>query len=62
MTWAKKIKKLRLAMCYTQQEFAKLIGVSFVSINRYENARHEPTMKVKRKLMEFLAKYNIRED
>lgn len=51
MDWAKTIKLLRTKLLITQTELASLIGVSFASINRYENGIHEPTMKVKRKLM-----------
>ena len=51
MDWAKTIKLLRTKLLITQAELASLIGVSFASINRYENGIHEPTMKAKRKLM-----------
>ena len=39
------------------------VGVSIASINRYENGKFEPTMKVKRKLMELFKEHGIvRED
>lgn len=46
------IKKLRLKMMLSQTEFAKLLGVTFESVNRYENGRSRPTFRVQRKLNE----------
>lgn len=48
MEWGKAIKRLRNKLLLTQEELAEVVGVSFASINRYENNQHEPTMKVKR--------------
>ena len=59
MNWAKKIKKLRNKMLLTQQELAKLLNVAYVSINRWENGVHEPTMKVKRELMKLFKENKI---
>lgn len=50
MTYAQKIKKLREVLLITQQELADLLGVSIVTVNRWENRKFEPTMKEKRKL------------
>ena len=50
MTYAEGIKTLRKKMLITQTELAAHLGVSFVSVNRWENGAYEPTMKVKRKL------------
>ena len=57
MNYAKTIKKLRLKMMLTQEEFAKELGVSFETVNRWENSKCEPTMKLRRKLLS-LAKDN----
>lgn len=59
MNWAKNIKKLRDRMLVTQTELSTILGVSYVSINRWENGVHNPTMKAKRKLMELFKKYKI---
>lgn len=59
MEWAAAIKLLREKMLLTQVEFADKIGVSFSSINRWENGVHEPTMKVKRELMKLFKKHGI---
>ena len=47
--YAEAIKELRTKMMLSQQEMAQLLGVSFASINRWENGVHEPTLKIKRK-------------
>ena len=44
------IKQLREKLLLTQAEFAAELGVSFETVNRWENGKHEPTMKAKRKL------------
>lgn len=50
MEWSKEIKQLREYLCLSQTEFAQLLGVSFVSVNRWENGHFEPTIKVKKQL------------
>ena len=50
MTYAEGIKLLRKKMLISQKELAEKLGVSFVSVNRWENNKYEPTIKVKRKL------------
>lgn len=62
MDWSIKIKELRNKMLLTQTEFAKMLDVSFASVNRWENGNHEPTMKVKRELMKLFKKYKIVEE
>ena len=52
----KEIKKLRIKMMLSQTEFAKLLGVTFESVNRYENGRSRPTFRVQRKLIELCKK------
>ena len=45
------VKKLRNKLVLSQQEFANLLEVSFTSVNRWENGRCEPTIKLKRKIL-----------
>ena len=52
-------KELRDKLILTQQEFAKLLGVSFASVNRWENGTFEPSIKVKRKIVELCKENNI---
>ncbi len=60
--YAELIKKLRKEMVLSQVEFAELLGVSFASVNRWEQGHHEPTIKIKRKLKGLFKEYNITED
>lgn len=50
---------LRNKLVMSQEEFAKLLGVSFASVNRYEKGHHEPTIKVKKKIIELCKKNKI---
>lgn len=59
MDYSKIIKELRLKLLLTQTEFAELLGVSFESVNRWENGKNEPTMKIKRKISELLEKNKV---
>jgi hypothetical protein len=59
MNYSEMIKLIREKLLLTQQELAELLGVSFVTVNRWENGVHEPTMKVKRKIKELMIKNNI---
>lgn len=59
MNYPELIKRLRIKMLVTQTELAELLGVSFESVNRWENGKCEPTMKIKRKLRELFLKYEI---
>lgn len=56
MEWSKEIKQLREYLCLSQTEFAQLLGVSFVSVNRWENGHFEPTIKAKRKILTLIKK------
>jgi len=57
MNYPNIIKKLRTKLLLTQSEFASLLGVSFESVNRWENDKNEPSMKMKRQIVK-LAKQN----
>ncbi len=59
MNYSEAIKELRKKLILTQAEFALLLGVSFQSINRWERGKHEPTIKVKRKLATYFKEYGI---
>jgi DNA-binding XRE family transcriptional regulator len=59
MNYSEAIKELRKKLILTQAEFAELLGVSFQSINRWERGKHEPTIKVKRKLATYFKEYGI---
>ena len=59
MDGGRSVKELREKALITQTELAEMLGVSFATINRYENGHHVPTMKVKRQLMKLFKKYGV---
>lgn len=60
MTYAEKVKKLRNVMLISQGELADILSVSVVTVNRWENNRFEPTIKIKRKLQVLFKDNNIK--
>lgn len=61
MYYSKLIKIIRETLFLTQVEFAKLLGVSFETVNRWENGKFKPSMKIKKKLHELCKENNINE-
>ena len=51
MNYAELVKKLRQKLVLSQTEMAAYLGTSFESVNRWENNRNEPTIKMKRKII-----------
>ena len=54
------VKELRNKLIITQTELAGILGVSFASINRWETGKHEPTTKIKRRIVELCKENNIK--
>lgn len=59
MTFGAALKKARDEAGLTQTELAKLLNVSFSSINRYENGHHAPTRIVEEAIKSFFKKKGI---
>lgn len=59
MDYQKLIKDLREKLILSQEDFAKLLGVSFSTVNRWETAKHDQTIKVKRKIIELCKQNDI---
>lgn len=59
MEYSDKIKLLREKMFVSQKELAEILGISFVTVNRWENGRFNPTIKAKKKLKDLFVKYKI---
>lgn len=59
MEYSNLIKMLREKLILSQTELANLLDVSFSSVNRWENGRHEPTIKVKRKIVKLCESNHI---
>ena len=54
------IRRLRAKLNLSQEDLAKLLGVSFMSVNRWENGHFEPTIIVKEKLKDLFIENNIK--
>lgn len=50
INYAIKIKEYRERKFLTQEELAKLLGVSKMSVIRWETGKFEPTMQMKKKI------------
>ena len=59
MTFGEALKKARMEAGLTQKELAKLLNVSYSSINRYENGHHAPTRIVNEAVKGFFKKKGI---
>lgn len=53
MSFSSEIKKARLSCFLNQSEFAKAIGVSFTTVNRWENGKAQPNIKAMKALKQF---------
>ena len=60
MNYSKAIKALREELLLSQVETAELLGVSFATVNRWENGHHEPTYKAKREIVALCKKHKIK--
>jgi DNA-binding transcriptional regulator YiaG len=60
MDYSKAIKELRERMMLSQEEFAEKLGVSFATVNRWENGHHEPTYKARRQIAALCKKHGIK--
>lgn len=58
--YADAILKLRAYLNISQEEFAKLLGVSFASVNRWENGIHEPTKLAKVRILQLIEDNNVK--
>lgn len=57
--YSEAIVKLRVKLDISQTELAKILGVSFSSVNRWETGKFAPTIIAKEKLKEILKENNI---
>ena len=59
MNYPEMIKKYREKEFLSQEDLASLLGVSYVTVNRWENGKFEPTIKCKKKLHELFKKAKL---
>ena len=58
--YTKLIPELRAAMNVSQDDFSKLLGVTPVTISRWENGHVNPTKLIKVKLEKLFIRYDIK--
>ncbi len=59
MTVSEKLLRIRAEKSMSQEKLAKELGVSFATINRWENGRTEPTKRYALVIDEYCRKNNI---
>ncbi|MDR3021913.1 MAG: helix-turn-helix domain-containing protein [Clostridiales bacterium] len=60
MTFGEKLKIAREKQFLSQEAMAKELGVSFSTVNRWENGKIEPNYAAKKAFHEFCLKHNIK--
>ena len=59
INYPKTILNLRLKLNISQEELARILGVSFSSVNRWETGKYKPTKLAKVKLEHLFAEYEV---
>ena len=59
MDYPKLLKEYREKMFMSQEDLAQKLGISYVTVNRWENGKFEPTIKTKKKLNKMFIKAGI---
>ena len=60
INYSVKIKEYRERKFLTQEELAKILGVTKVSVTRWETGKFEPTMKIKKKLYQLFTEAGMK--
>lgn len=60
MTFGERVKQVRSELKLSQKEMAKELGVSFATINRWENSRNNPTYEALQRFEQFCVEKNLR--
>ena len=59
MTFSEKIKTIRKASYLSQESFSKEIGVSFSTVNRWENEKSLPNYTAMKQIIVFCESHSI---
>ena len=57
--YAELIKQYREKMFLSQRDLAEQLGISYVTVNRWETGKFDPTIKMKKKLYEMFKKAKL---
>jgi DNA-binding XRE family transcriptional regulator len=59
MNFGEKIKAVRKKLFLSQEAMAKELGVSFSTLNRWENGKFEPNYTAQKSFHEYCVKNNV---
>lgn len=59
MSFSEDIKKIRRKAFLTQEDFAREIGVSFATVNRWETGRAKPNLKTMKLIDDYCKRNDI---
>ncbi len=59
MKYSEKLLRIRVALSMSQEELAKELGVSFATVNRWENEHATPSRRYALAIDEYCKKNNI---
>ena len=59
INYAELLKQYREKMFLSQRDLADELGVSYVTINRWETGKFDPTIKMKKKLYQLFIKEGL---
>lgn len=62
MSFAEKVKLVRTELKLSQEDLAHKLGVSFATINRWENGSYNPSRLAKKAFDDFCKENNIVEE
>lgn len=62
MSFSEKVKHVRTELKLSQEDLARELGVSFATINRWENGSYNPSRLAKKAFNDFCKKNNIVEE
>ena len=59
MDYQSLLKRIRDILLISQADLAKMLNVTFATVNRWENGHHEPSIRQKRAIRELCRKNGI---
>lgn len=59
MTFADKVRHVRRTLYISQETLAKELGISFSTVNRWENGKSEPNLMLEGKFLDFCKRKGI---
>lgn len=59
MSFSEDIKRIRRKVFMTQEDFAKAVGVSFATVNRWETGKAKPNLKTMKLIDDYCKRNDI---